>query len=207
MRSCGVETSRFRREDCQTVVTPGRRSGHDSRGARRSRALSRTQAEDARCGARGSGGRAVRGTGDSRDSERGDRGAECKAATRRAGELGEGEGAWPTGPRPTWRLQLGRVRATLAQSATRRVARPQQDRERQTPTPTATGAQPRSGPDNPCENSPTKARASLELPVSASLFRTLSLVFLSERPIEFWGLWFCSVKSAPWKTGKFLAQN
>lgn len=65
----------------------------------------------------------------------------------------------------------------------------------------------RSGPDTPCENSPNKARASLELPVSATLLRTLSLVFLSERPIEFWGLWFYSIKKALWKTGKFLAQN
>lgn len=168
-------------------------------------------------GHRGAEGSAVRGTGDSRDSERG---AGERREKRRHGEQGarcaeqgsvggEGECAWPSGPRPTWRLQLGRVRAMPAQSATRRVARPPQGRKRQSATrsSSATGAQPRSGPDTPCENSPTKARASLELPASTSLLRTLSLAFLSERPIEFWGVWFWSIKSAPWKTGKILAQN
>lgn len=149
-----------------------------------------------------------------RDAQQGARCAGQWGAVRRAGGAGRqrargGRGAWPSGPRPTWRLQLGRVRAErfllslpLAESRGR-------SKESLTPTRSARApaAQPSSGPNKPCENSPTKARSGLELPVSASLLRTLSLVFLSKRPIEFWGLWFCSIKNAPWKTGKFLARN
>lgn len=106
------------------------------------------------------------------------------------------------GPRPTWMLQLGR--ATVIPTLSAR-ARPRRGRSR--PEHRASRPLARS----PCEDSPAKARAGLELPAAATaLFRTLSPVFLSERPIEFWGLWFGSPRSAPWKArgrGKNVAQN
>lgn len=125
--------------------------------------------------------RALKGTG-GRPGERASR-----EAWEGGGESGRTE---PPGPRPTWMLRLGRVSPPLAV----RVGR-QKPPERLRHWCEALAVTPQ-----PCENPPTGAGAGFKLPFPSlsSWLRTLRLVFLSERLIEFWGLWSCSIKSASW---------